>query len=57
MGENRKVIEIKKRELRKELNKRNFNRNKINRLKKSIQRHKSIANSIKRQRRKSKSRH
>ena len=57
MGENRRVIELKKRELKEELNRGNSDRNKINRLKKSIQRHKSIANSLKWKRNKSKRRH
>lgn len=57
MGENKKVIELKKRELVKESNRANPDKNKIKRLKESIKRHKEIAHSIRFKRIKSKSRH
>ena len=47
------IIELKKKKLKEELEKEERNEYKIQRLKKSIERHKSIANSIKNKRQRS----
>ncbi len=54
MGENKSVIEIKKRKLVEELNSENPRKQVIKRLKKSIERHKEINRYIKYRRQKSK---
>ncbi len=54
MAEKVNVIDIKKRKLVEELNSENPNKNKIRRLKKSIERHKEINRYIKYRRQKSK---
>jgi len=50
MGENKNVIDIKKRKLKEELNSENPDKNKIRRLKESIQRHKGVQRYIKHRR-------
>ena len=54
MGENKNIIEMKKRSLKEELNSENPNPKKIKRLKESIERHKDIARHIRDRRQKSK---
>lgn len=54
MGENKNVIDIKKRKLREELDSENPDKNKIRRLKESIKRHKDVQRYIKYRRIKSK---
>lgn len=46
MGENKRVIDLKKSKLKEELSKENPNKFKIKRLKNSIKRHKIISKSI-----------
>ena len=54
MGENKSVIELKKKALKEEVNSENPDKKVIKRLKKSIERHKEVARYIKYRRQKSK---
>ncbi|HDK42164.1 MAG TPA: hypothetical protein ENG87_02190 [Candidatus Pacearchaeota archaeon] len=56
MGENKSVLELKRRRLKEEVNSENPDKNKIKRLKESIKRHKEIAISLRYKRIKNKRR-